>query len=680
MTLETELADELCALYVDIDASRRLVGRAQLDPKLIAFRETAAENWFNIISEAHEQGRVLPLVTAARGDFSDNAKLRDIERRLQELGPEPTPPVAHRKRALLVGVSDYSEGLPALSAASRNVEALDKLLGQPLFGFEIATLHNPSKQELLDALEALFLTAHRDDLLVFYYAGHVLLTDKGAVHLTTRDTIAHPQNLTARALAFSALEQDFLGNSKAQILLVFDACWSQVGTLRYGEAPRDVVSAALDTYLGRGCDKALIASGSGGGVSSWQDEHSPLTASILRTMWRDSSDTSGDGVLTAEELIHSLDEDKRDGGSGDLRPLHKALHISPARIELRGRGRAIIELKPDEQRFVASLQFAIKQGLVMPFFGDGVYGNGPLSFSSLAVELAERAGLGTENRDDLALATAAESLELACGDRRSFLESLRSIINDQTDRCRPPVAYDLLLDLKPPWVAVTVNYDPLLQRRLDTAGHPYVTVSHVLRVLADPEAPEAEPPPHVPDDPAAGHPSAMMLVLRSKNHPVVKLDPAREVELRPPGDLGTDSEKDCIVYQLLGAPFLNDLPFARERRLDTVSITETDYIALLTKLRGKGTGVPFELVSRWFRMKKLLFLEYHLDVWHYRLIGHVFRNKVGVADGSVAIKEPYVVRVEPSPMEQSFWKRFNPGLVSLDLKTLVRALRTGRRT
>lgn len=675
-TLDARLEDELSGLYIDIGASRRIVDRAALDPKRIAFRETAAENWFNIVAEARaKDGGLLALVEAARSDFPDSAELREIEDWIIK-HPPPVRPAARRKRALLVGVADYREGLPALSAANHNVDDLRKLLEQPSFGFQVATLANPSKQQLLDALEALFLDADRNDLLVFYYAGHVLLTDKRAVHFTARDTIAQPQNLTARALAFSALEQDFLGISKAQILLLIDGCWSQVGTDRYGDISQDVLTSALDPYLGRGCDKVLIASGAGAGPAAWQDRHSPLTAGILDALRREGADSSGDGALTAEELIHALDEGDGRGGAGSARPIHRALHIAPAWIELRGSSRGTVELKPDEQRFVASLKPALQQGLVMPFFGDGVYGNGPLSFSGLATELALQAGLGIENRGELGLATAAESLEMHRGNRRTFLRSLRSIIDDQTARCDPPVAYDLLLDLEPPWVAVTVNYDSLLERRL--ADRPYVLVSHVLRVLPDPDDAEGERQPRMLDEPAAGYPAAMMLVVRSKNHPLVKENPAREVELRPPADLGTDDEKDRVIYHLLGAPFLNDLPFARDRGLDTVAISETDYIVLLTKLRNKATGVPSALISRWFRTKSLLFLEYHLDVWHYRLLSHVFRNKAGVADGSVAINPPYVVRVEPSPMEQHFWKRFTPDRVSLDLKTLVRALRAGR--
>jgi hypothetical protein len=681
MTLEAELEDALCGFYNDIDSSRRVVERAAIDSKWIAFREAAAENWFNIVAEARNQDRLLDLVIAARRDVTDR-RLEDIERRIRE-PKRPTNggsqgPVARCKRALLVGVAGYTEGLPALSAATSNVEALEKLLGKPSFGFEVTALRDPSKQDLLDALGALFLSAKRDELLLLYYAGHVVLNDKGLVHLTTRDTIVQPQTLTARAVAFSTLEQDFLADSGAQILLVFDACWSQVGAAGRGEVGHEAVNDALDAYLGRGCDKVLIASSTDAGPAQWQDDRSPLTAGLVRALLRDEADTNGDGVLSADELIHALDQ--QPSGFGEtLRPFHKALHVSPSRIELRGRRRATVELKPDEQRFVDGLRPDIAQGHVMPFFGDGVYGNGPLSFSSLAAELAMQAGLGLEKRDDLGLATAAESLELKRDDRASFLESLGRIIADQSDRCDPPAAYELLLDMEPPWLAVTVNYDRLLERRLAAAHHPYVIVSHVLRVLPDPEAPEAGGTPPGLDEPARSHPSAMMLVVRSKDHPEVKRDPAREVELRPPSDLGTDPGRDRIVYKLLGAPFLNELAFARARRLDTVAITETDHIDFLTKLRGKGTGVPSALVSRWFRTKKLLFLEYHLDVWHYRLIGQVFRNKPGSADGSVAIKEPYVVRVEPSPMEQSFWKRFNPDRISLDLKTLVRALRAGRR-
>jgi len=214
-----------------------------------------------------------------------------------------------------------------------------------------------------------------------------------------------------------------------------------------------------------------------------------------------------------------------------------------------------------------------------------------------------------------------------------------------------------------------VNYDDLLERRLAKAGRPHVVVSHVLRTLPDPDADE---------EGMNKSDAGKILVIRSKDHPEVMRDPGRAAELCTSDTLDLRPD-DCVIYKLLGSPFLNEQPFARERRLDTVTITETDHVNFLTKLRDPATSVPRAFVARWFRTKKLLFLEYNLDIWHYRLVGHVFRKSgADSAEGSIAIKSPYVVRKKASEMEKSFWKQLNPDRALMDVTKLTRALRKAR--
>jgi hypothetical protein len=214
---------------------------------------------------------------------------------------------------------------------------------------------------------------------------------------------------------------------------------------------------------------------------------------------------------------------------------------------------------------------------------------------------------------------------------------------------------------------ITANYDDLLEQRLDEAGRGYVKVAHVLRVEAEPDSSDARKSEY----------AGQILVVRSPHHPEAGRGPA--LHTRDKLDLRPD---DCVIYKLLGSPFLNEMPFAKERGLDTVVITETDHIEFLTRLRSASTGVPSLLISRFFRTHKLLFLEYNLDIWHYRLIGHVFRMAGDIsraADGAVVLKKmSYVVRTPKSMMEEQFWRRFKPDHVAMDLMTLVRALRSAR--
>jgi uncharacterized caspase-like protein len=64
------------------------------------------------------------------------------------------------KIALLIGVSEYEPGLNPLPAAVRDVEALQKVLLDPVIGgfveSDIVLLKNPDRQTMEEAIETLF--------------------------------------------------------------------------------------------------------------------------------------------------------------------------------------------------------------------------------------------------------------------------------------------------------------------------------------------------------------------------------------------------------------------------------------------------------------------------------------------------------------------------------------------
>jgi hypothetical protein len=61
------------------------------------------------------------------------------------------------KFALLIGVSEYPEGLSALPAALNDVAAMREVLECPkMGGFEVMTLLNPTEGEFRQSIEACF--------------------------------------------------------------------------------------------------------------------------------------------------------------------------------------------------------------------------------------------------------------------------------------------------------------------------------------------------------------------------------------------------------------------------------------------------------------------------------------------------------------------------------------------
>jgi hypothetical protein len=565
-----------------------------------------------------------------------------------------------RRRALLIDASaqHVEPSFKPLHAGRTNVSELSRVLRQGSCGFDVTTSTNPSKQDLETQLEGFFSDVQKEELLFFYFTGYAF-SDGRNMYLAARDTLL--QIPKSSAVALSRLQKDFLSSSDAgSVVVVFDNC--------YGSMDPSDVASGLQSALGAGRSLVLLSSNVPPlrGIKPWAESNSLFTRSLIRAIETDAADANGDGVVTAEEIAVHLKDIGKDGTDGAVH--YWSFTASPSAIEIRQRPDRLSEdltTTSEQKNFVEQLGSELERGKIIPFLGDGIHGSGPLSFFRIARALASRA-LTIDERQDM-IATAAESLELRRDNRAEFLQELTDIFKENVGRSSAPIAHEMILEMNPPWVAISINYDDLLERRLDQEERSYVTVSHVIRSG---------------DASTRDQHAGKILVTRSKCHPLVLADPSRAVELCSSQD-NFISDDDCVIYKLLGSPFLHQLPAVENLQLDTVVITESDHVDLLVHLRETATGVPASISNK-FRMKRLLFLEYNLDVWHYRLIGHLFRsgnaNWERLPAGAVCLRRtPYVVRTATSPTEELFWKRrFNPDQVPMDLPTLVRALRAQR--
>ena len=72
--------------------------------------------------------------------------------------------------ALIIGINDYKE-LPVLKTAVNDAKAVAQVL-QDEYGFKITLLLNPTRTEIIDALDKFRATMGSRDNLLIYYAGH----------------------------------------------------------------------------------------------------------------------------------------------------------------------------------------------------------------------------------------------------------------------------------------------------------------------------------------------------------------------------------------------------------------------------------------------------------------------------------------------------------------------------
>ncbi len=76
------------------------------------------------------------------------------------------------KVALLIGVSEYEPGLTPLPAATRDIEAMRRVLENPDLGSfdEVKPLLNPNPMEMQIEIQAAFSSSsNRDDLVLLFF-------------------------------------------------------------------------------------------------------------------------------------------------------------------------------------------------------------------------------------------------------------------------------------------------------------------------------------------------------------------------------------------------------------------------------------------------------------------------------------------------------------------------------
>ncbi|WP_448571640.1 GUN4 domain-containing protein [Trichothermofontia sp.] len=137
-----------------------------------------------------------------------------------------------KRRALVIGVSEYGDGLEPLPGSLLDIHTIAAVLQDPACGaFEVQALENCDRASLETGIEQFFRGGDKDDVLLFYFSGHGDLGSGGMLnqqlHLCTRDT--HKQD--KRLVESSAMSAGFLKRqmdlSKSQrIAVILDCCYS----------------------------------------------------------------------------------------------------------------------------------------------------------------------------------------------------------------------------------------------------------------------------------------------------------------------------------------------------------------------------------------------------------------------------------------------------------------------
>lgn len=175
-----------------------------------------------------------------------------------------------QKIALLIGVSEYGEGLPSLQCPENGVEEMRALLSNPDIGEfnQVVPLVNPNVGEMRSRIEETLIGLSKEDLVLLYFSGHGVKDMYGKFYLTTKDSYKFESGEINQG---TAIEAEFVKGALNRCwaerkVVILDCCFSaafaegfigmddgsidikaQLGTKELGEKGCCVLTASTST-------------------------------------------------------------------------------------------------------------------------------------------------------------------------------------------------------------------------------------------------------------------------------------------------------------------------------------------------------------------------------------------------------------------------------------------------
>jgi len=218
--------------------------------------------------------------------------------------------------ALLIGVSEYGEGIPSLSAPLYDVTEMERVLKKPeMGGFdEVKTLINPDLVAMQKSIQQIFQDTVKDDLVLLFFSGHGVTDDENKLYLTTKATSKNYYQATSVSASFV---QDISKNSRAKRqIIVLDCCYS--GAFAQGWQAK---SLGLDLKKELGAEGRVVLTSSTATQTSFQQEDAKLslyTQYLVEGIETGAADKDCDGKIYVRDL-----HDYAKGKVKEARPTQK---------------------------------------------------------------------------------------------------------------------------------------------------------------------------------------------------------------------------------------------------------------------------------------------------------------------------------------------------------------------
>ena len=561
--------------------------------------------------------------------------LRSLSRRLQR----PFAQLPQQKRALAAVVDRYTQpqSLPVASGLESAAVGLFNVLNSEAIGFKAPLLTNCDADALRRALKALAQETTARDLVLVYFACHARLSAEEH-ELCFCATNTALDLLTSSGVPISELSKLLDRIPAEHLVLILDCDFSVEPGAGSG------VERGHFDVLGRGRGEHVIVSNLPQAAGSAKVDRPVFARALTERLVNFAADKQHDRHVTLDDWYAYARAKAVDAGAAPI-DLHFDVSASTVQIAYREATpeqsasaaiRVAPGVAPELAGFLDAVAARLKSRRILPLLGEGLYGSGPLSNFEVIKALAQR-NRALRTSETLPMATVAQYVIDNDEDPDAFSLQLRSVLEEQAKQCGNLAVHDLVLAMQRPWVLVSTTYDWLLETRLAAAGVKFSVVSHVMGSMDA--------------DSGSG-----LAVLHSGTPP--------RFEICSRSDKLLLDDDDCVIYKILGSPFLND----HQPGLNTLVASETDHAVFLGRLQTETTSVPTFLGPA-LRERSLLYLGYNLDVWHYRMVSRIF--------GQPGKRRSYAVRQPTSTIEESFWQSLEVQLAPVDAETFAQALLNG---
>ena len=215
---------------------------------------------------------------------------------------------------LVIGNSEYLDPrLAPLASPSEDVVQLEQVLRAKDIGEfdEVSVLINRTEAELRRAINRFFANRKRDDLVLFYFSGHGVLDDQGALYLAVKDT--EHDALTATAIPSGFLKQEMNRSDSRRQVLLLDCCYSGAFSRTKSAVGTSVGTAIAFDPQGYG---RIILAATDATQYAWDNDQIPagqasislFTHYLIEGLRTGSADFNNDGLITTDELYEFVYE------------------------------------------------------------------------------------------------------------------------------------------------------------------------------------------------------------------------------------------------------------------------------------------------------------------------------------------------------------------------------------